>query len=47
VLDTEKNERPSKLNDNKLMDISDSAAESIKIIGQVGARKIYLACNSA
>jgi transposase len=35
VLDAERSERPSKLNDKKLMDISDYAAESIKITAQV------------
>jgi phosphoenolpyruvate carboxylase len=38
VLDAERNGRPFKLKDKKLMDISDYAAESIKMIAQVGAR---------
>jgi transposase len=46
VLDAERSGRPSKLNDKKLMDISDYAAESIKIIAQVGARETYQARNS-
>jgi transposase len=43
VLDAERSGRPSKFKDKKLMDISDStyAAESIKIIAQVGARERY------
>jgi hypothetical protein len=47
VLDAEQSGRPSKLNDKKLVDISDYAVESIKIIVQVGARERYQACNSA
>jgi hypothetical protein len=39
--------RQSKLNDKNLVDISDSAAESIKINAQVGARGRYRAYNSA
>jgi transposase len=42
-VDVERSGRPSKLNDKKLMDISDSAAESIKLIAQVGKRTIGLA----
>jgi transposase len=46
VTDAEGRGRPSKLNGEKLMDISDSAAEAIKIIAQVGARGSYRSCNS-
>jgi hypothetical protein len=47
VLDGEQSGRPSELNDEKLLDISDYAAESIKIIAQVGTRGRFQACNSA
>jgi transposase len=47
VLDAERSGRPPKLNDKKLMDISDYTAESIKIIAQVGVRERYQACNSS
>ena len=47
VSDAEQSGRPSKLNGEKLMDISDYAAESNKIIAQVGARGRNWVCNSA
>jgi len=47
VLEVEGSGRPSKLNGEKLMDISDSAAESIKIVVQVGARGRYRVRSSA
>jgi hypothetical protein len=46
VLDAKWGGKSSKLNDEKLLDISDYAAESIKIIVQVGTRGRERACNS-
>jgi hypothetical protein len=47
VLDAERSGRPSKFNNKKLMDISNSAVESIKIIAQVGMRERYRSCDTA
>jgi transposase len=47
VLDAKRGGRPSKRNNEKLLDISDYAAESIKITVQVGTRGKCQACSSA
>nr|CAD7414486.1 unnamed protein product [Timema poppensis] len=41
VLDAKQRGRPSKLNHEKLLDISDSAYDSIQIISQAGTRRSY------